>query len=153
MLPLAGTAWRRIAYQTLTASEIPKAKEMYSSLAISTTPPRAEGDVLTAWVAPSANLSRSALNRAWQSIPSEEGRNSHQKEEKGSDELAGGGGNVSFDRGWETLTKRLRDQSLSIRVGARPGSPLPRTRRHCGSLAWKRYELNWILVAQMRRPG
>lgn len=70
-----------------------------------------------------------------QGKPREEGHGeSHQEEEKGSNELAGGGGNVSFDRGRETLTQRLRDQSLFIRVGASPGSPLPRTRRHCGFL-------------------
>lgn len=78
---------------------------------------------------------------------------SHQEEEKGSNELAGGSGNVSFDRGWETLTQRLRDQSLSIRVGASPGSPLPRTRRHCGWLVRKRCELNGVLGAQRRGLG
>lgn len=78
---------------------------------------------------------------------------SHQEEEKGSNKLAGGGGNVSFDRGWETLTQRLRDQSLSIRVGATPGSPLPRTRRHCGWLVGKRCELNGVLEAPRRGLG
>lgn len=73
---------------------------------------------------------------------------SDQKEEKGSNELARGCGDVSLDWGWEALTQRLRDQSLSIRVGAIPGSPLPRTRRHCGCLAGKRCELNWLSVAQ-----
>lgn len=74
-------------------------------------------------------------------------KESHQKEEKSSDELAGGGCNMSLNRGWETLTKRLRDQSLSIRVGARPGSPLPRARRHCDWLAGKRYELDCVVAA------
>jgi len=78
-------------------------------------------------------------------------KGSHQKEEKGPNKLAGGGCNVRFDRGWETLTKRLRDQSLSIRVGARPGSPLPRTRRHGSRSPGKRYELDGMLVAQTGR--
>lgn len=81
--------------------------------------------------------------------PCEEGHGKpDQKEEKGSNKLAGGCGNVSLDRGWKTLTQRLRDESLSIRVGASPGSPLPRTRRHCGWLVGKRCELNWMLVVR-----
>lgn len=84
--------------------------------------------------------SKSRFDQASRSIKTKE---SHQKEEESPDKLAGGGCNVSSGRGWETPTKRLRDQSLSNRLGGRAGTPLPRTRRHCDWVAgWKRCELN-----------
>lgn len=60
---------------------------------------------------------------------------------------------MSLDRGRETLTERLRDQGLSVRVGTSPGSSLPRTRRHCGWLIGERYELNFDVVDPKVRIG
>lgn len=71
--------------------------------------------------------SESSPDQASQTIKT---RKSHQEEEKSPDKLAGGGCNVSFGRGRETPTKRLRDQSFSMR-------------RHRDWVAGrKRYELN-----------